>query len=71
MQTLLSLNDALPAEARESSGLTDPSAVMEESFRALVEREAARKPARIGGTMPWLKGVPRRNQTRKETEYKS
>ena len=46
--------------AQELTGLEDRDRLVTEALRALVEREAARRLARLGGTMPDLEAPPRR-----------
>lgn len=60
MRTTLALDDELVAKAMSYTGLKEKSALIREALRALVEREAARRLARLGGTMPGLKRIPRR-----------
>ncbi|HYF22399.1 MAG TPA: type II toxin-antitoxin system VapB family antitoxin [Caulobacteraceae bacterium] len=60
MRTTLSLDDDLLAAARDYTGLTETSALVKEALKALVEREAARRLARMGGTEPDLQPIPRR-----------
>jgi Arc/MetJ family transcription regulator len=54
------IDDELFAMAREITGLQEKSAIIREALTALVQREAARKLARMGGTSPGLKAPPRR-----------
>ena len=60
MRTTINLDDELFASAQEYSGLQDKSAVIRAALTALVQREAARRLARMGGTEPDLQAVPRR-----------
>jgi len=60
MRTTLSLDDELLAEAEFYTGLREKSALVREALKALVEREAARRLARLGGSEPDLKPIPRR-----------
>jgi Arc/MetJ family transcription regulator len=60
MRTTFSIDDALLARAQAASGLARPSAVVAEALRALIEREAARRLARLGGSAPDLVAPPRR-----------
>jgi Arc/MetJ family transcription regulator len=60
MRTTLALDDELLARAQELTGLKEKSSVVREALKALVEREAARRLARLGGTAPDLKAPPRR-----------
>jgi Arc/MetJ family transcription regulator len=60
MRTTVTLDDDLIAAAQEYTGIKEKSALIRAALTALVEREAARRLARLGGTMPDLKPVPRR-----------
>ena len=42
------------------TGICEKSAFVREALKALVEREAARRLARLGGSEPDLKPIPRR-----------
>ena len=60
MRTTLALDDELVARAQELTGLKEKSVLVREALRALIERESARRLARLGGTEPDLKLTPRR-----------
>jgi Arc/MetJ family transcription regulator len=60
MRTTLALDDALLATAQAFSGMKEKSALVREALKALIERESARRLARLGGSEPGLKPVPRR-----------
>lgn len=60
MRTTLSIDDDLLAKARRLSGVQEKSALVREGLKALIERESARRLARLGGSEPKLKPVPRR-----------
>jgi Arc/MetJ family transcription regulator len=60
MRTTVTLDDDLLTKARCYTGLKETSAVLRAALTALVEREAARRLARLGGTEPDLKAVRRR-----------
>jgi Arc/MetJ family transcription regulator len=64
MQVTLTLDDELLAQAEEYTGISDKSALIYAALRALVEREAARRLARLGGSRPDLKPIPRRRMKR-------
>ena len=64
MRTTIAIDDDLFAKAQEYTGLQEKSALVREAFKALVEREAARRLARLGGTQPDAKAPPRRRPTR-------
>jgi Arc/MetJ family transcription regulator len=60
MRTTLALDDELLAKAQKFTGLTEKSALVREALKALIERESARRLARLGGTEPNLEAPPRR-----------
>lgn len=60
MSTTLALDDDLLAKAQAFAGLTEKSALVREAFKALIERESARRLASLGGTEPDLEAAPRR-----------
>lgn len=60
MRTTLNIDDGLYAKAVELSGIKEKSAVMREGLRALIERESARRLARLGGSEADLIVPPRR-----------
>ena len=60
MRTTVAIDDKLLAEAQEYTGLREKSALVHEALKALVQREAGRRLARLGGSMPNLKAPPRR-----------
>jgi Arc/MetJ family transcription regulator len=60
MRTTVALDDDLLAQAQEYTGVKEKSALLREALRALIQREAARRLARLGGSEPQLKAIPRR-----------
>jgi Arc/MetJ family transcription regulator len=60
MRTTLNLDDELVAKAAAYTGLTEKSAIVREALKSLIAREAGRRLAALGGTMPDLKDIPRR-----------
>ena len=52
MRTTLALDDELLAQAEAFTGLKEKSAIVREALKALIERESARRLARLGGTEP-------------------
>ncbi len=65
MRTTLALDDELIAKAQDFTGLREKSALVREALKALIERESARRLARLGGTEPDLSPIPRRRPKRK------
>jgi Arc/MetJ family transcription regulator len=60
MRTTLNIDDLLLDEARRITGVTKKTALVREGLRALIERESARRLARLGGSEPQLQPIPRR-----------
>jgi len=60
MKATIAIDNELPAKARRYADVTETSAVVREALKAFVEREAARRLARMGGTQPDAKAPPRR-----------
>lgn len=60
MRTTLALDDDLVTEAQNLTGTSEKSALIREALHALIQRESARRLARLGGTEPALADVPRR-----------
>jgi Arc/MetJ family transcription regulator len=60
VRTTITLDDDLVAAAQEYTGIQEKSALVRAALQALVQREAARRLARLGGSEPDLKLAPRR-----------
>jgi Arc/MetJ family transcription regulator len=63
MRTTVNLDDELVARAQELTGTVEKGALVREGLRALIEREAARRLAALGGTEPDLEAPPRRRKS--------
>jgi Arc/MetJ family transcription regulator len=62
MRTTLALDDDLLAKAQALTSLEEKSALVREALKALIERESARRLARLGGSEPKLR-APRRRRS--------
>jgi len=60
MRTTFNLDDDLLGEAQRLTGMTERTALIHEGLRALIQRESARRLARLGATEPALRLPPRR-----------
>ena len=60
MRTTINLDDELLTEAQRITGMKERTALIHEGLKALIERESARRLARLGGSEPRLQPVPRR-----------
>ena len=67
MRTTLNLDDDLMSQAQEYTGLMEKSAVVREALKALVAREAARRLAKLGGSMPNIAPAVARRRTTAKT----
>jgi Arc/MetJ family transcription regulator len=64
VRTTLNIDDELLEQARRMTGISEKSVLVREGLRALVERESARRLARLGGSEPDLEPVRRRRSNR-------
>lgn len=60
MRVTATIDDELFEEAQDLTGIENRAEVVRAGIRALIERESARRLAKLGGTMPDLKPIPRR-----------
>ena len=60
MRTTVTIDDAQLSEARELSGIMETSALVRAAIAGLIQREAARRLADMGGTMPDMQPIRRR-----------
>jgi Arc/MetJ family transcription regulator len=60
MRTTIALDDDLLAKAQAFTGLSEKSSLVREALKALIERESARRLARLGGTEKKVSAPPRR-----------
>jgi Arc/MetJ family transcription regulator len=60
MRTTVNLDEALIEEAMRVTGVQERTVLIHEGLKALVARESARRLARLGGSQPQLRDIPRR-----------
>jgi len=60
MRTTINVDEQLLTEARRVTGMKERTALIHAGLRALIERESARRLAKLGGSEPRLTPVPRR-----------
>lgn len=60
MRTTVVLDDDLVARAQDFTGVKEKTLLIREALKALIERESARRLARLGGSEPGLRATPRR-----------
>ena len=68
MRTTLALDDELLAKAQAFTGVKDKSALVREALKALIERESARRLARLGCSESDLQPVSRRRLAGQRSE---
>ncbi len=64
MRTTLNIDDELLVEAQELTGTKERTALINEGLRALIERESARRLARLAGSESGIEDIPRRRPQR-------
>jgi Arc/MetJ family transcription regulator len=60
MRTTLNIDEQLLEDAQRLTGVSERAALVREGLRALIERESARRLARLGASESNLKSTPRR-----------
>lgn len=60
MRTTINVDEALLAEAQRLTGERERTALIREGLKALIERESARRLARLGGSDPSVRPIARR-----------
>lgn len=60
MRTTITIDDKMMEDAQELTGITEKSALIRAGLKALIERESARRLAKLGGSDPNAVAAPRR-----------
>lgn len=60
MRTTVNLDEELIEEAMRVTGVQERTTLIHEGLKTLVSRENARRLARLGGSEPQLRSIPRR-----------
>ena len=60
MRTTLALDDDLVKQAALLTGIREKAPLVREALQALIQRESARRLAKLGGSDPKAKAAPRR-----------
>jgi Arc/MetJ family transcription regulator len=63
VRTTVNLDETLLARAQAVCGMRKPSRLLNEALNALIERESARRLARMDGTEPHLMDIRRRRES--------
>jgi len=60
MRTTINLDDDLLLQAAQLTGMEEKTALVREALNALIERESAKRLAKLGGSESELECIPRR-----------
>ena len=60
VRTTVALDDELVQKAQQYTGIQERAALIRHALVELVQAEAARRLAALGGTMPEIEDIPRR-----------
>ncbi len=60
MRTTVTLDEALVKKAMDYTGISERSALLQAGLKLLIQREAARRLALLGGSDPDAQYIPRR-----------
>mgnify|MGYP001787684612 CR=1 FL=1 len=60
MRTTLTIDSNLFEEASKLTGITERGKLVREAMTALIARESGKRLAKLGGTAPDMKMIPRR-----------
>ena len=67
MRTTMNLDDELLKEAHELTGIKERTTLIHEGLRSLIQKEAARRLALLGGSDPGARRTPRRRSALPKT----
>ena len=56
----MNIDDAILEKASKLTGIKEKTQLLHEGLRTLIERESARRLAKLGGSSPNIESVPRR-----------
>jgi Arc/MetJ family transcription regulator len=62
MRTTVAIDDEILARAQELTGIKEKSRLILEALNALIQRESARRLARLGGSAPRIGSAPPRKR---------
>jgi Arc/MetJ family transcription regulator len=60
MRTTITIDDELLQTAQRLTGIKERTHILHEALKALIQRESARRLAKLGGSEPDVKSIPRR-----------
>ena len=60
MRTTLNIDDAIYEKASKLTGIKEKTLLLHEGLKTLIERESAKRLAKLGGSSPKVLSTPRR-----------
>jgi len=60
MRTTLNIDDEIYWKAAKLTGIKEKTSLLHEGLKALIAKESARRLAKLGGSSPKVKDIPRR-----------
>ncbi|MDA0347742.1 MAG: type II toxin-antitoxin system VapB family antitoxin [Verrucomicrobia bacterium] len=60
MRTTLNIDDAIFEKASKLTGIKEKTRLLHEGLRTLIEKESSMRLAKLGGSSPKIKSIPRR-----------
>ena len=60
MRTTLNIDDAIYEKASKLTGIKEKTLLLHEGLKTLIERESAKRLAKLGGSSPKVLSIPRR-----------
>jgi Arc/MetJ family transcription regulator len=69
MRTTITIDDELLADAQEMTGIEEKSTLVNEALKRMIQREAAMRLARLGGSDPNATAAPRRRWSEDGTRF--
>ena len=60
MRTTLNIDDVIYEKASKLTGIKEKTLLLHEGLKTLIERESAKRLAKLGGSSPKVSSIPRR-----------
>ncbi len=60
MRTTLNIDDSIYQKAAKLTGIKEKTSLLHEGLKALIAKESSKRLARLGGSSPKIKDIPRR-----------
>ena len=60
MRTTLNIDDEIFEKASKLTGIKEKTQLLHEGLKTLIEKESSRRLAKLGGSSPRTKSIPRR-----------